>query len=392
MRLRPPVLLAYATFILVGVSAGTTGVVLAAQIRDYGVDPALLGLTFITNSAGFVLAGLSTGALLHRLGLRLTMAVSGAAYVLAGLYIASRPALAGLIVVQLGIGYATGIMESALNAYLTELPDAPTLINRLHAFFGVGALLGPILAAQLVALSSWMLAWLVLALIGAGFLVAYLLVFPRTRPHDALPPGGQLRAALSGRGVLLGTALLAVYVGLELGVGNWAYTYLTDYRGLPALLAGYAVSGYWLGLTLGRFLINPFAVRIGASTTTTMYACFGGVLVTIVLAWTSPNAALTSAMLIPMGFFLGPIFPTTMAIAPQLTTARLVPTAIGVMNAGSLVGGAALPWLAGTVTQEVGLWTLLPFAAVLGIGQLLVWLPITSILRRPTPEPALGES
>ncbi|WP_084556951.1 MFS transporter [Hamadaea tsunoensis] len=392
MRLRAPVLSAYATFILVGVSAGTTGVVLAAQIRDYGVDPALLGLTFITNSAGFVLAGLSTGALLHRFGLRLTMALSGVAYVLAGLYIASRPALAGLILVQLGIGYATGIMESALNAYLTELPDAPTLINRLHAFFGVGALLGPILAAQLVAAASWMLAWLVLALIGAGFLVAYLVVFPRTRPQDSPPPGGQLRAALSGRGVLLGTGLLAVYVGLELGIGNWAYTYLTEYRGLPALLAGYAVSGYWLGLTLGRFLINPFAVRIGATTTTTMYACFGGVLVTIVLAWMSPSAALTSAALIPLGFFLGPIFPTTMAIAPQLTTPRLVPTAIGVMNAGSLVGGAALPWLAGTVTQEVGLWTLLPFAAILGIGQLVVWLPIATLIRRPAPEPVPTES
>jgi hypothetical protein len=38
-----------------------------------------------------------------------------------------------------------------------------------------------------------------------------------------------------------------------------------------------------------------------------------------------------------------------MAVAPQRTRARLAPTAIGVMNAGSMAGGAALPLLAGVI-------------------------------------------
>jgi len=104
-----------------------------------------------------------------------------------------------------------------------------------------------------------------------------------------------------------------------------------------------------------------------------MHACMAGVAVATVLAWVVPGAAAASAGLALLGFCLGPIFPTTMAVAPDVTTARLVPTAIGVMNAGSVAGGSALPWLAGAVAQGVGVWTLLPFALVLAVAQWVVW-------------------
>ncbi|HMD95056.1 MAG TPA: hypothetical protein VKG80_20680 [Trebonia sp.] len=84
-----------------------------------------------------------------------------------------------------------------------------------------------------------------------------------------------------------------------------------------------------------------------------------------------------------LGFFLGPVFPTTMAIAPQLTQARLAPTAIGVMNAGSVLGDAALPWLAGALAQRAGAWTLLPFAVTLGALQFAVWRPLAGRIRAP---------
>jgi fucose permease len=190
-----------------------------------------------------------------------------------------------------------------------------------------------------------------------------------------------LGAALRDCGVLLGAAMLAVYVGLELGVGAWAFSYLVQARALSGSLAGYSVSGYWLGLTLGRFVIGPVAARIGASTAGMMYACLAGVTAAAALAWLAPAAVLASAALVLLGFFLGPIFPTTMAVAPRLTQARLVPTAIGVMNAGSVVGGAALPWLAGAITQNAGIRMLLPFAMTLAVLQFAMWRPLANRIR-----------
>jgi fucose permease len=393
-----PVLLAYAAFVLVGLTAGASGVLLLAQIRDYGVDRATIGVTFFTSSAGFVLAGSTAGALIHRFGTRIALVIGGSAYVLGALYIATRPPLVAFIVVQVVAGYANGVLESVLNAYLSALPNATTLLNRLHAFFGVGALLGPLLATWILGFASWTVVWLVLAVVCVPLVAGFLVAYPRP-PADPSAPGvasrtaaprtperasgGLLSATLRQRGVLLGAALLAVYVGLELGMGNWGFSYLVQARGQSELLAGYSVSGYWLGLTLGRFLISPFANRVGATTAGLMVTCLAGVTGAAALTWLLPGAISASTGLVLLGFFLGPIFPTTMAVAPQLTATRLVPTAIGVMNAGSVIGGAALPWLAGTIAQSAGVWTLLPFTVTLALLQLVIWWPIAERIRTP---------
>ncbi len=390
-----PVFLAYVTFVLIGVGAGVTGVLLVEQIRDYAVDRATIGITFFTSSAGFVVAGFAAGALIHRFGTRIALVIGGSGYVLAGLYAATRPPFAAFVILQVLVGYATGVLESVLNVYLSGLPNATTLLNRLHAFFGVGALLGPPLATWIVDLASWTVVWLVMGVAYVPVVAGFLIVYPRSRSDASAPmaapqtdgpaSGGLLRPALRQTSVLLGAALLAVYVGLELGVGNWAFSYLVQARGQSELLAGYSVSGYWLGLTLGRFLISPVATRMGATAIGLMYACLAGITAAAALTWLLPTAAGAGTGLVLLGFFLGPIFPTTMAVAPQLTDARLVPTAIGVMNAGSVVGGSALPWLAGAIAQGAGAWTLLPFAVTLALLQLAVWRPMAQRIRTHRP-------
>jgi len=405
---RLPVLIANAAFVLIGVAAGGNGVLLVAQMGGYGVDRATIGIVFFAGSAGFVLAGLHSGTLVRRFGFRGALAAGGGAYVLAGLYLATRPPFAAFMLAQVIFGYGTGMFESVLNAYLASLPDTRALLNRLHAFFGVGALLGPVLAAGLVSLASWTVVYLVLAAACVPLLAGILVSYPGQRgpgpavrpapsapaapdvPEPPAPPaGGLLGAALRDRGVLLGTVLLAVYVGLEIGVGNWGFSYLVEGRGLSASLAGYSVSGYWLGLTAGRFLISPAAARARVSTATMMYACMTGVTAVAALAWLAPSPGLAVAALVLLGFCLGPIFPTMMAIVPQLTQERLAPSAIGVMNAGSVVGGAGLPWLAGVITQSGGIWMLLPFSVTLGVLQLAAWRPVA---RRITPRLATASS
>lgn len=370
--------LAYGAFVLVGVSAAVAGVLLPAQIEDYGVDRATIGITFFTFSAGFLLAGSTAGTLIERFGIRTALALSGGGYALAALYQGVRPSFLGLALVQVLAGYGLGALESVLNAYLAGLPRATTLLNRLHAFFGVGALLGPLLAAWMLRSFPWPAVWLVLAAASVPLTVGFLLAFPRhvrsPRPEGTeVVRGGLLVSALRERAVLLGAVFLAVYVGLEISVGNWSYSFLVTERGQSDLVAGYAVSGYWLGLTVGRFVISPIAGRIGLTAAGMAFGCLVGVTAAAMLVWLVPVAIVASAGLVLLGFFLGPLFPTAMAVTPRLTATRLVPTAIGVMNGLSVVGGAAFPWLAGAIAQGVGVWTLLPFAVVLALLQLAIW-------------------
>jgi fucose permease len=388
---------AYATFVLVGVSAGVGGVLLPAQIADYGVDKAAIGLTFFTFSAGFFAAGSTSGLLLHRLSARAVLVLGGGCFIAAALYTSSRPPFAAFVAVQVLAGYGGGLLESVLNTYLTELPGSTTKLNLLHAFFGVGALIGPLLASVMLRVTAWTTVWLVLALAGVALTVCFWLFLPSAAAaapgpaHDgeaATQRENLLLAAVRQPAVLLGAGFLAVYVGLEIGMGNWAFSYLTAGRGQGDLIAGYTVSGYWLGLTLGRFLISPVATRLRLTPVGLVFACLVGVAAATTLAWAGPTLVVTSAGLMLLGFFLGPIFPTTMSVVPSLTTPRLVPTAIGVINGFSVVGGSVLPWLAGVLGESIAVWTLLPFTLALGVAQLGLWWLVAQ--RVSVPEPAVA--
>jgi fucose permease len=382
---RASIALSYAAFILVGVDAAVGGVLLVSQIADYGVSRSQIGVMFFTGSVGFFLASTFAGQLVHRLGVRLALTLGSGVFIAAALYMGTRPPFVMFVAVNLLIGFGTGVLESVLNAYLALLPEATTRLNRLHAFFGVGALLGPVLATWIIGFTSWTVVFLVLAGVCVPLTVGFMVAYPQQHATAGETGGrGLMRPVLKQRAILLGAVLLAVYVGLELGMGNWSFSYLVQERGRPDVIAGYAVSGYWLGLTIGRFLISPIADRFGVTQPGMMYGCLVGITVSAVFVWLVPLAAASAIGLIVLGFFLGPIFPTTMAIVPQLTPPRYVPAAVGVINAGSVLGGSALPWLAGALAQGAGMWTLLPFAVTLAALLLVVWWRMARWMPRAT--------
>jgi fucose permease len=388
MRLDPRVALAYLAFVLVGISAGINGVALPAQMADYGVDRATVGLTFFTFGAGFFVAGFAAGPLIHHAGLRVALVLACAVFGGSELVVALRPPFWGFVVLCVGAGAGSGMLESALNTYLTDLPRATTLLNRLHAFFGVGALIGPIMAARILLHWPWTAIFVVLAAICVPLLVGFALLHPA---HERPDPGsaedhahGLLGGTVRQPAVILGSILLTTYVGLEISIGTWAFSYLTTERGQGDLLAGNLVSGYWLGLTLGRFLITPIAARLGWDELRTMVACLAGVAGCALGVWAGPAPVAAASMLLA-GFFLGPMCPTVMAAVPRLTEPRRVGTAIGVLNGVSVVGGAALPWLAGWMSQQTALWTLWPYVIVLAVAQVLLW---RALARRWAPDAA----
>jgi fucose permease len=242
-----------------------------------------------------------------------------------------------------------------------------------------------LLAAWMVGFLPWTAVMLVLGLIAVPLIIGFLATYPRreVRAADEAGTGEAVRTrllptVLRTPVVLLASVFLSVYVGLEIGVGNWGFTFLVEEHAQPDLAAGYTVSGYWLGLTTGRFLISPIAVRFGIGASGMTFGCLAGVAVSALLIWVAPVFVVAGVGFVLLGFFLGPIFPTAMAVVPNLTSDRLAPTAIGVMNGFSVVGGAALPWLAGAIAQGVGVWTLMPFAFALALVQLVVWRMIVS--------------
>jgi fucose permease len=130
-------------------------------------------------------------------------------------------------------------------------------------------------------------------------------------------------------------------------------------------------------------VLNASAQRVGVGVVALSAGCICGVAVSALAIWLIPSAVAATVGMVALGFFLGPLFPTIIAVVPRLVPANLVATAIGVLVALSIVGGAVFPWLVGTSAQHLGLWALLPIVLALSGLLAVLWLHIARRLAQP---------
>ena len=180
-------------------------------------------------------------------------------------------------------------------------------------------------------------------------------------------------AALKIPQVWMATLFLLFYVGVEVSLGSWAYTFLLESRHESTLLAGWIVSGYWLGLTVGRFVLNHLSERFGLGLSGLMYSCMGGIVLGIILAWLFPGAVTSAVAFFLIGTSLGPIYPSTVGLLPNIVPDSLLSSAMGFLIGLSILGVALFPWLAGTLAQYTNIWSLLPYTLGLTVVMLALW-------------------
>ncbi|HYP21629.1 MAG TPA: MFS transporter, partial [Chloroflexia bacterium] len=269
-----------------------------------------------------------------------------------------------------------GVLDAGLNTYIAGLPNNTAVLNNLHACYGLGALIGPIVAQTFLDLRfGWnavYLAWAgVAVLVLAGVWFAYRGA-GRVR-HEEGPAGGGnvLAATLRLRVVWIVAIFLLLYVGGEVSLGNWSYSLLTEDRAVDPTPASWFVSGYWLGLTVGRLVLGRLAKRLGDRNL--IQLCLAGVMAGLLLVWLPPWPLAAALGLWLTGFSLGPIFPTVIAVLSRMVAPRVLPSAIGFVASAGSAGAAFFPWIAGNLAEGLGLWTLLPYVIGLSVLMLGCW-------------------
>lgn len=380
-QLRLRIGLSFFAFILIGANDGAVGILLPSVIAHYGIDKATVGLLFAASTLGYLIAAFTSGLLLERLGRRSLLVLGTGGMMLGAAIFSAMPPFVALFPVLFCIGFGVAILDAGLNAYIAGLPRSTGLLNYLHAFYGVGALLGPIVASTILALAlGWNTTYLVWVAAGGVVLVGFLRLFqndgkaPARNGSSSQAPGegNILFVTLRTKLVWLAALFLLAYVGAEVSLGTWSYSLLTEDRHGAALLSGWTVSGYWMGLTVGRIVLGRIAERAGAARL--IQWCLVGVAAGVALVWAAPNLGIAAVGLWLTGFSLGPIFPSTIAVISERVAGRLQQSAIGFAASLGSLGAAFFPWLAGTLAQRAGLWTLLPFVGALALVMFALWL------------------
>ena len=253
---------------------------------------------------------------------------------------ALEPPFIVILITRFLLGFGIAMIETGLNAFIVEFRSTP-LMSSLHAFFGAGSLIGPLIAAALLTRWSWNSVYVVLSLTCLPLLFGFLTFFvPQSatlvtidseveakaetmQARQSRPTENALVTALKTPIVWLASLFLLFYVGVEVSLGNWSYTFLTEGPHLTALFSSLIVSGFWLGLTMGRFVLSAISERFGLSAVGLIYLCIAGVLLGSLLLWFVSVTALVVVCFCFVGLCLGPIYPTTIALVPKIVPDRL---------------------------------------------------------------------
>jgi len=379
LRVKLQIGFAFLTFILIGANDAVIGILLPRWGNYYHVDKTTLSCAFLAGSVGYLIAALNSSFLSRKLG-NVKFLLLGKMSFLSGILIfCSQPPLYILLGVPLLLGFGAAILEAALNAHLAKFPNKTALLNYLHAFYGVGALLSPFMASQLLAAKfSWNVIYLVLGAITLSLLISIRGIFTKvdsgqgaTEPNTVT---SSQESPLKYRFVWLFAFFLLFYAGTEISLGHWSYSFLTEYRHENTELAGWLVSGYWLGLTVGRVAIAPLAHKLGSKGI--INTCLIGVVCGLFI-FNLITLSLTSSFgLLLTGFCLGPILPTGFAFLSNVVPAHLLMGSISFIASLSSLGKALFPWLAGNVAEGLGLEMFLPYVIILAVAMVACWVVV----------------
>ena len=172
--------------------------------------------------------------------------------------------------------------------------------------------------------------------------------------------------------VWLSMFLFFIYMSIEVAFGSWAYTLLTESRGVSPRLAGFFMASYWGIFTVGRIVAGFYTRRVAERTLVVgslVMALVGAAL----LALSIPGRMnlLASGVI---GLALAPVLAALLSGTAGRVGERHTPNAIGIQIAAMGAGGAVGPSLAGVVAERLSLdgipWFLMALIAVL-IGSYL---------------------
>ena len=372
------VVLIFVAFISLGLPDGLLGVAWPEMRRSFGLPLDALGVLLIASTTGYLISSFFNGYFMAKLGVGGLLAASCALTAMALLGYTLTPFwfLMPFFAVLSGLG--AGAIDAGLNVYV-EANYGEGFMQWMHASFGVGVTLGPIIMTRGLGLTgSWRTGYIV---VGAAQLILAL-IFLLTislwgdRPEEARQKASRqkkesgvtrpaLMETLKYLPAWISIGLFFVYTGIEFSFGHWTYSLLTESRGINPEIAGFLAGGYWAFFTIGRILAGFLAYRINS-----MSLFRGGILL-----------GLTGSLLLALdmgqwvsflgvalaGMAIAPIFPALVSSTSYRVGEEHTTNTIGMQMAAAGLGGSFLPGLAGVLARNISLETIPWFLVVLFI-------------------------
>lgn len=269
------------------------------------------------------------------------------------------------------IGAASGSLDSLGAGFIASIRDVGSA-GLVHGAYGIGSTAAPLLV---LAVPSWRIA---LGIVAGLAIAAAVVCVRNSRSWPVIASDQRADAGdLPRRATAVSLGALFAFVAFEVTAGQWAFTHLTEERGIGDTLAATAVALYWGGIMVGRLAMARTGVRdtIDRVRLQRLAIVAGAATLTLTVV---PSVA-TAAALALVGLSLAPIAPSLFASTASRVgeshAQRLAVWQLAATNAGAI----SVPFLTGQLVDAIGPGVVIAVAATTAFVGAWLLLAITRL-------------
>ena len=362
----------YLIFISLGLPDSLLGSGWPTMQVDFGVPSSYAGYISMTISCMTVISALLSPQMIRKFHTKWIVIASIGLTVLGliGFSVASRYWMLLMIAVPYGLG--AGAIDASVNHYVANHYRS-SVMNFLHCFYGVGAVISPYIMSQALKFARWNEGYRWTAYIQLGILIACVLSLPLWKQNESKSAEENHESAgiwetLKAPGMLLTLIAFFAYSSGEATCFLWTPSYFAGTK--PDLSAETVASfgslifgGLMLGRLISGFISNKLGdrklIRIGIAVE----------LLGILLVFLPVRGYIAAAVgFVVVGMGMGPVYPAVQHMAPENFGKKYSAAAIGMQMAAAYIGSTFMPMVFGQIQQKLGIDImpayLLIFAAV----------------------------
>ena len=367
----------YLIFVSLGLPDSLLGSGWPTMQAAFGVPSSYAGYVSMAISFMTIISALISPRMIRRFHTKWIVIVSILLTVFGLLGFSFSTSYAMLFVFVIPYGLGAGAIDASVNHYVANNYSG-SVMNFLHCFYGVGAVISPNIMALALSKARWNEGYRWTAYIQMAILLVCILSLPLWKKNESSTEaeeeaGAGIREALKVPGVILTLIAFFAYCSGEATCFLWTSSSVAGVKeglsdGLIASFGSLIFGGLMLGRLISGVVSNKLGdrplIRIGI-----IVEMIGIVLVMLPISHYLP-AAIGFAVI---GTGMGPVYPAIQHMAPANFGKRNSAAVIGLQMASAYVGSTFMPMVFGNLQQHIGIGIMpvyLLIFAVLNIGLL----------------------
>jgi len=358
----------YIAFIGLGVPDSLIGSAWPAIYKEFGMPvESISGVTLLISGCT-VLSSIFSAGILRRLGTAKVTAISTAMTAAALLGISFAPHYLWILPLAAVLGLGAGAIDSGLNNYIS-LHYKSSHINYLHCFYGIGVALSPYLMSLALSGTSWRIGYRYAFIVQLVITLVVTLSIPLWKKTTDESPNEDTGAnPLKFRDMIRKPEIVNVWVIMmstniiEYACGTWGSTYLVSARSFSPEHGAIALTLYYAGMALGRFLSGLLSEKISTWRRIGIGTAIVSAAVIIMLLPSDTLFAVAGLFLIGLGN--GSVYPNFIHLTPYCFGRENSLSVMSTQIAFAYIGVMAAPPLVGLIT---GVFTMNSYPVILAV-------------------------